>query len=64
MKCTVCGCEKLKKIKIIYCEIVATEGYVEQVVDSYACEKCGHVELYVKNNKLKNDRNDRKFLAR
>ena len=54
-KCTACGCEDLKKIKIISSEILATHGYVEQTVDSYVCTKCGHVELYAKkeNNKQK-----------
>ena len=46
MKCIVCGCEKLKEIKIIDNQVVATEGCVTQTVNSYACEKCGHVELY------------------
>lgn len=49
MKCIVCGCEKLKKIKIIDNQVVASEGYVAQTVNSYACEKCGHVELYANN---------------
>ncbi len=47
MKCTACGCDKLYKIEIIDNQVVATEGYVYQTVFSYACEKCGHVELYV-----------------
>ena len=47
MKCTVCGHDKLKKIRILDNQVVATEGYVAQTVDSYACEQCGHVELYV-----------------
>ena len=47
MKCIVCGCEELKEIKIINDQVVKTEGYVEQIVKSYACQKCGHVELYV-----------------
>lgn len=46
MKCTVCGHDKLKKIRILDNQVVATEGYVAQTVDSYACEQCGHVELY------------------
>ena len=50
MKCIVCGCEKLKEIKIIDNQVLATEGYVAQTVKSYACEKCGHVELYVDSN--------------
>ena len=53
MKCTACGCKKLYKIEIINNQVVATEGYVEQTVDSYACEKCGHVELYVDKNRKK-----------
>lgn len=48
MKCSVCNCEKLSEIKIIDCQILATEGYVEQTVNSYVCEKCGHIELYAK----------------
>ena len=51
MKCTVCGCEKLNEIKIIDNQVVATEGYVAQTVKSYACESCGHVELYAKKSK-------------
>ena len=50
MKCIVCECEKLKEIKIIDNQVLATEGYVAQTVKSYACEKCGHVELYVDSN--------------
>ena len=53
MKCTACGCEKLYKVEIINNQVLATEGYVEQTVDSYACEKCGHVELYVDKNRKK-----------
>ena len=56
-KCTVCGCEDLKPIRIINSQVLRTHGYVEQTVDSYACTKCGHVELYVKikNNKQASD---------
>ena len=53
MKCTVCGCEKLNKIQIIDNQILATEGFVAQTVNSYACEECGHVELYVGQKKEK-----------
>lgn len=62
MKCTVCGCENLYEIDIIDNQVVATEGYVEQTVKSYACKECGHVELYVdkKKNPSKN-RFDFKF---
>ena len=57
MKCTVCGCEKLKEIKIIDNQVLATEGYVAQTVNSYACEKCGHVELYIKQKEEKKNFN-------
>jgi len=56
MKCTLCGNEKLKEIQIIDDQVVKTEGYVDQTVRSYACEKCGHVELFYdfKNDNKKN----------
>jgi predicted nucleic-acid-binding Zn-ribbon protein len=50
MKCTACGNNKLYEISIIDNQVVRTEGYVAQTVNSYACENCGHVELYVDNN--------------
>ena len=57
MKCIVCRSEKLKEIKIIDNQVLATEGYVAQTVSSYACEKCGHVELYVKQKEEKKNFN-------
>lgn len=47
MKCLLCGKEKFFKVKIIDNQVIATEGYVSQTVDAYACENCGHVELFV-----------------
>lgn len=52
MKCTACGCENLKEIEIIGDSILATHGSVWQTVNSYMCQKCGHVELYAKNLKM------------
>lgn len=46
MKCSVCGSEKLFEMSIINSNILRTEGSVKQSVISYACEECGHIELY------------------
>ncbi len=53
MKCTMCGHEQLKEVKIIDNQIVATEGYVSQKCKSFACEKCGHIELFYDFNQPK-----------
>lgn len=47
MKCTNCGCKKLQEISILESDVIRIYGSVWQTVSSYACEKCGHVELYV-----------------
>ncbi len=52
MKCSVCGCNNLFEVRIIDSEILSGYGVVEQSVKSYACEKCGHVELYVSQEYL------------
>lgn len=46
MKCSVCGSEKMFEVSIIDNQVLATEGYVRQTVKSYACEDCGHIDLY------------------
>jgi len=61
MKCTLCGNEKLKEIKIIDNQVVATEGYVAQTVKSYACEKCGHVEMFYDLSKTEGNYKDFKI---
>lgn len=46
MKCSKCGCDKLFEMSIINNQVLATEGYVSQTVRSFACEDCGHIELF------------------
>ncbi len=50
MKCSVCGSENMVKVSIIDNQVLATEGYVRQTVNSYACEDCGHIDLYMPKN--------------
>lgn len=52
MKCTICGCEDLFKVPIINNQVLATEGYVAQTVNSFAYMKCGHVELFVEQKTI------------
>lgn len=51
MKCTQCGCNSFNKVKLldVYASILASYGEVEvdELVDAYACKKCGHIELFV-----------------
>lgn len=52
MKCSVCGSENMFEVSIIDNQVLATEGYVRQTVKSYACEDCGHIDLYMPKEKI------------
>lgn len=56
MKCTNCGCKNLVEISIIENNILRTHGDVWQTVSSYACAKCGHVDLYTYLEKNKEEK--------
>lgn len=51
MKCSVCGSKNMFEVSIIDNQVLATEGYVRQTVKSYACEDCGHIDLYMPKEK-------------
>lgn len=52
MKCSVCGSENMVEVSIIDNQVLATEGYVRQTVNAYACEDCGHIDLYMPKEKI------------
>lgn len=46
MKCSVCGGERLFEMRILESDVLRTHGSVKQTVKAYACEDCGHIDLY------------------
>ena len=54
IKCTACGCEELEEFYFScptddgYCNINRPMG---GIIVSYKCKKCGHIELYYKEEK-------------
>lgn len=61
MKCSICGSENLFEISIINNQVLRTEGYVSQTVLSYACEDCGHIELYAPQEMINKRKESIKF---
>lgn len=61
MKCSICGCKNLFEISIIDNQVLRTEGYVAQTVLSYACEDCGHIELYASQEMIDKHKGTKRF---
>ncbi len=56
MKCLNCGCEKLVPVSMYDFNLLADCGDVNQNVNAYACEKCGHVELFVSKETIEKEK--------
>jgi len=53
MKCTQCGDSKFSEVRLP----VSEGGWVEDV-EAYACLNCGHIELFLSEEKIQRIKND------
>lgn len=47
MKCLNCGSQEFFQIELLNTKIILDFPRNAQIVTSYACKKCGHVELFI-----------------